>query len=136
MSEKSFTLTIVTPEREVFRGQVVSVVAPGSEGSFGVLAHHAPLISGIEVGVLSFRLPDGEGALVALGGGFAEVKGNEMTVLVASAEQAGEIDVARAEAAKQRAERRLAERETQTDKPRAKLALQRALTRLRVAGEK
>jgi len=133
MPEKTFTLKIVTPEREVLNDEVVSVTVPGTVGQFGVLADHAPLISQTEIGVLGVMYPDGREVEVALSGGYATVRENELTVLVASAERADEIDVERAQAARERAEHRLAGEAPDVDKARAEQALQRALTRLKVA---
>ena len=130
----SFHLDIVTPERTIFSGSVESLQAPGSQGSFGVLARHAPMIAAMKVGALGF-VEEGspEPRTLACSGGFVEVGGDRVTVLAEAAEFGDEIDRARAEAARERAQQRLSERDG-VDAVRAEVALSRALNRLRIAG--
>jgi F-type H+-transporting ATPase subunit epsilon len=135
MYDKPFDLDIITPERVVYRDKVVSFSAPGVEGSFQVLYNHAPLMSIIEVGKTKLQTAAGQEMFYATGGGFVEVKDNKVSVLVESAERADEIDVSRAEAARERAERRLTSRDSNVDVARAQGALLRAINRLRVAGK-
>ena len=132
----TFQLEIVTPEKTVYSGRVESVQAPGTEGGFGVLAGHHPMLASLDVGQIVFR-EAGEGPKVAAtSGGFAQVQRDGVTVLAETAELAGEIDVARAEAARDRARERLARRrEAAVDAVRAEMALARALNRLRVGGQ-
>ena len=131
----SFALEIVTPERVVYSGQVESVQAPGSRGSFGVLAGHMPLLTSLQVGALRFAEEGGARVLMAVSGGFAEVCRERVTVLAETAERADEIDTQRAESSRQRAEERLARRnEEEVDVVRAQAALSRALNRLKVGG--
>ena len=132
----TFQLEIVTPEKTVYSGRVESVRAPGTEGGFGVLAGHHPMLASLDVGQIVFR-EVGEGPKVAAtSGGFAQVQRDGVTVLAETAELAGEIDVARAEAARDRARERLARgREAAVDAVRAEMALVRALNRLRVGGQ-
>ncbi|MFH0777728.1 MAG: F0F1 ATP synthase subunit epsilon [Candidatus Eisenbacteria bacterium] len=127
-----FQLRILTLEKVVFEGEVVSMVAPGSEGYFGVLAHHAPLIATLAPGKLAVRHEGGGEFLYAVSGGFLEVSGNGAIVLADSVEKACDIDPERAEAAKGRALERLRTREEEVDVARAEAALARALNRLRV----
>jgi len=124
---------IVTAERLVYSEEGVDeVVAPGIEGEFAVLPMHAPLLTMIKPGVM--RIVKGnEETEMAIDGGFLEVRGNRVTVLADAAERAEEIDVARAEEARRRAERQLEERETEVDLARVAAELQRALLRLKVA---
>ena len=130
----AFTLDIVTPERTVFSGSVESLQAPGSRGSFGVLARHAPMIAALQVGTLQFLEEGGsEARLLACGGGFVEVQGDRVTVLAEVAEFSDEIDPERAQAARERAEERL-KRRGDVDSARAEAALRRALNRLRISG--
>jgi F-type H+-transporting ATPase subunit epsilon len=135
MYDKAFDLDIITPERVVYRDKVVSFSAPGVEGSFQVLFNHAPLLSIIEVGKTKLQTVAGQEVFYATGGGFVEVKDNKVSVLVESAERADEIDVPRAEAARDRAERRLKSQDTSVDVVRAQGALLRSLNRLRIAGK-
>src|SRR5512138_1912869 len=97
------TLEIVTPERVAFRGTVDEVTIPGTEGEFGVLKGHAPLLSSVDYGELSF-LRGHEKTRYAVHSGYAEVSASQVTVLVENAERADEIDRERAARAKQRAE--------------------------------
>lgn len=128
-------LEIITPERVVVREEVDIVTAPGIVGEFGVLAHHAPMVAGIKIGALRYKVGDRE-EWIAVGGGLCEISGNRITFLVETAEKAAEIDVERALRAKERAEKRLQEyylKREEIDYARARAALQRALTRLKVA---
>ena len=130
-----FTLEIVTPEKVVYSGQVESLQAPGSEGSFGVLAGHMLLLTSLQMGMLRFAEEGGGESRMAVSGGFAEVGREQVTVLAETAERAEEIDVERAHSSRQRAEERLASRhEEQIDEVRARMALSRALNRLKLAG--
>jgi len=131
----AFALEIVTPERVVYSGQVTSLQAPGTEGSFGVMTGHMPLLASLDIGVLRFADEGGEGVQMAVSGGFAEVGRERVTVLAETAERADEIDTQRAESSRQRAEERLARRnEEEVDVVRAQSALSRALNRLKVGG--
>ncbi len=135
MYEKPFTLEIVAPDRVVFSGDATSVSAPGVEGGFQVLANHAPLLSSLEIGEIKVKSLDGHDTRFAAGGGFVEVRGNHVVVLVETAERSDEIDIARARASKERAERRLSSPAKDIDPDRARVSLLRALNRLRVAGK-
>lgn len=134
MSERTFTLEIVTPDRVVMSDdKVVSLVVPGVEGYFGIMAGHAPLISEITIGEITVRHSDGNITYIACAHGFIEVSENKASVLSYAAERAEEIDVERAREAARRAEERLAEASGEVDHARAEAALKRALNRLRVA---
>ena len=128
----SFLLRVATPERPVFSAQVHSVTAPGEQGYFGVLAHHAPMVALLRIGGLTARAEDGKETHIAVSAGVLEVAGNAVTVLADTAELDSEIDGERAQRALERARHRLEERAENTDRARAGLALQRALNRLRV----
>jgi F-type H+-transporting ATPase subunit epsilon len=131
-----FELQIVTPEGEVFHDQVESVVIPGSEGDFGVLADHERFVCPVRVGELEIRSRSGA-IWASVATGFADVSGTEVSVMVESCELAPQIDAARAERAKARAERRLKEAgvgvEEELDAERDELALERAKTRIAVS---
>lgn len=127
-------LEVITPERVVVSEEVDIVTAPGVEGEFGVLAHHAPMVAAIKIGPLRYKVGDKEEWL-AVSGGFCEVSQNKITFLVESAERAYEIDVERALRAKERAEKRIQEyhaKIAEIDYARARASLQRAMTRLLV----
>jgi F-type H+-transporting ATPase subunit epsilon len=125
-------LEIVTAERQIFAEDVDMVVAPGSEGELGILPHHAPLLTTLKPGELRIK-KSGEEILLAITGGFMEVLPDRVTILADAAERAEEIDLARAEAARQRAQERVAGHAVEIDRTRAMAAMARATARLRVA---
>ena len=134
MAEK-LQLEVVTPKGAVVSEEVDIVTAPGYAGEFGVLANHAPFLSTIKIGTLSYK-KGGQEELLMISGGFCEVSNNKVTLLVESAERGADIDVDRALKAKERAEKRLAEavrQQQEINRVRAEAALQRALSRLKVA---
>ena len=104
-----FDLSIVTPDGEGYRESVDAVVLPGSDGDFGVLPRHERFLTTLRIGTLEVRSRDGDRLYAAIANGFADVRGDEVTVMVESCEFAHEIDVARAELARDRAEQGLAE---------------------------
>lgn len=129
----TFQLEIVTPEKTVYSGEVESLRAPGTEGGFGVLAGHHPMLASLRIGEMVFSEGEQGPKSVAIGGGFAEVQRDRVTVLAETAEFAQDIDVSRAEASMDRARERLAQkRDQQIDEARATLALARAVNRLRI----
>jgi len=125
-------LDIVTPERRVISEPVQEVTIPGETGYLGILPGHAPLLTALGVGEISYRGAAGLKRL-AVAWGFAEVLGGKVTILAETAERPEEIDVSRAHAAKERAEKRLKAPPTDLDYARAEEALKRAQTRLDVA---
>jgi F-type H+-transporting ATPase subunit epsilon len=125
-------LEIVTPDRALVREEVDEVELPGYQGYFGVLPGHTPLLATLKVGELWYRIGQ-EKRHLAIAGGFVEVLPNRVTVLAQIAERAEDIDVARAEKAKQRAEERLARLSPDVDIERARMAQEKALVRLQVA---
>jgi F-type H+-transporting ATPase subunit epsilon len=125
-------LEIVTPDRALVREEVDEVQLPGSQGYLGVLPGHTPLLTMLKVGELWYRIGQ-EKHYLAIAGGFVEVLPDRVTVLAQIAERAQEIDVARAETAKQRAEERLARPSQDIDLDRARIALTKSLVRLHVA---
>src|ERR1700687_4293853 len=128
----TFKLEIVTPEKKVVDTVAEEVQIPGKNGYLGVLPGHAPLITELEVGEISFRENSTEQHL-AVAWGFAEVLPDKVTILAESAERPSEIDVARARKAKERAEQRLTSGDTAVDVERALDALHRAEVRIEVA---
>lgn len=126
-------LEIVTPERQVFSDEVDSVVCPGVEGELGILPHHAPLLTTLGYGELRIRRA-GEEEFFAIAGGFLQVRPDKVVVMAETADMASEIDVEKAQEARREAERQLSEGfDEPADLARARAALQRALTRIRVA---
>jgi F-type H+-transporting ATPase subunit epsilon len=124
-------LTIVTPERKLVDRQVEEIVLPGTEGYLGVLPGHAPLLTALKVGEISYR-EGAETRLVAVAWGFAEVLPDRVSVLADIAERAEDIDVERARKARERAEQRL-RGGGDVDWDRARVSLEKALARLQVA---
>ncbi|MBV1734726.1 MAG: F0F1 ATP synthase subunit epsilon [Bacillota bacterium] len=135
MAEKTQMLSIVTPQRVVYGDEVRFVSARGVDGDLGVLPEHTPLITGLKPGVVRIQ-KDGKWTSYAVAGGFLEVRDSRVVILANAAESPDLIDVKRAEAAKQRAEERLASKAADIDLMRAKAALMRALARLDVAQSK
>ena len=134
-TDKKFTLEIMTPMKSAFRGEVEYVMSAGVDGYFGVLANHAPMLAALDFGPLFIRTPGGEGQWFVVSDGFFEIRSNRAALLVDTCESKQDIDVERAKAAKERAERRLKERREEIDVARAEAALQRALIRLKTAAK-
>jgi F-type H+-transporting ATPase subunit epsilon len=126
------TLEIVTPDRSLVTTQVDELQLPGSEGYFGVLPGHTPMLATLQVGEMWYRIGQ-EKHYLALAFGFVEVLPDRVTVLAQIAERAEDIDVARAEAAKRRAEERVGKPAPEMDFERARLAMMKSLIRLQVA---
>jgi F-type H+-transporting ATPase subunit epsilon len=131
----TFQLEIVTPEKLVVNEAVEEAQIPGLGGYLGILPGHAPLITELAVGVITYRT-QGVTKSLSVAWGFAEVLPEKVTMLAETAERPEDIDVARAQKAKDRAEQFLKGGDPQVDYDRAQDALQRAETRLKVAGEK
>ena len=127
MLPEAIELIVVTPERELLRETVVEVTIPGLEGQLGILPGHAPLMTELGVGELSYRTGTTSHPIaICVVRGFAEVLPDRVTLLAETAERAEEIDLARAE-------KRLASNDTNIDWDRATVALQRALIRIQIA---
>lgn len=128
---------VVTAERTVFDDSVDMVVAPGIQGQLGILPHHAPLMTSLTYGELIIHREGYEDEYIAIGGGFMEVGPDHVTILADSAERAEEIDLERAEVARQRAEELMAQKQREdADFIRAEAALRRSVLRLKVARRK
>ncbi|MBM3957003.1 MAG: F0F1 ATP synthase subunit epsilon [Gemmatimonadetes bacterium] len=123
---------VVTVERLVYAGEADVVLVPGTEGQLGILPSHAPLLAELAPGGMVVRSGEGEVEMAVMGG-FVEVLANRVVVLASAAEQAGEIDLERAERALRRAQERIRERVPDLDLPRALGAISRSQARLRVA---
>ncbi|HSQ75526.1 MAG TPA: F0F1 ATP synthase subunit epsilon [Bacteroidota bacterium] len=134
MFDRPFAVEIITPDRTVLKIQAVSVSAPGVMGGFQVLYNHAPLLSALGPGKVEVKDAAGTEYVYATGGGFLEMRDNHALVMLESAERPEQIDVARARAARERAEALLRSRQADIDVARAEAALSRALNRLRIAG--
>ena len=123
---------VVTAERELYNGEANLVSAPGSEGRLGILPRHAALLTTLAPGDLRIELNGAEEPLF-VSGGFLEVSDDNVTVLADTAEHAEEIDQARAEEARRRAQERLAQAQSNVERAELQAALERAIARLRVA---
>jgi F-type H+-transporting ATPase subunit epsilon len=123
---------VVTAERELYSGEADIVIAPGTEGEMGILPKHAALLTTLQSGELLIKLGGAEEPFF-VSGGFLEVSDNSITVLAETAEHAEEIDQARAEAARRRAQELLAQAESDADRAELTGALQRAVARIHVA---
>ena len=127
------SLEIVTPERLAYSDTVDAVYCPGTEGEFGVLPHHAPLLAMLGVGELRIR-KGSEEEYFAIAGGFVQVRPDKVVIMAELADLASEIDLESAENARREAERALAEGfDEPADLARARAAMERALLRIRVA---
>jgi F-type H+-transporting ATPase subunit epsilon len=131
-SHNTMHVEVVTAERELYSGEAELVSAPGADGRLGILPGHAALLALLAPGGLRIDLRGSQENLF-VSGGFIEVANNRVTVLADTAEHAEEIDTARAEAARRRAQERLQEAQSSADRAALQAALQRALFRLKVA---
>lgn len=136
MAEKSFHLEIVTPKKVILSTVVSSFTAPGVMGGFQVLKSHAPLLSSVSIGEVKVVDESGTETRYATSGGFVEVRENKVVMLAETAERSDEIDVKRAEAARDRARKRLEDKRIEIDLERVKISLHRATNRLKVAQSK
>jgi F-type H+-transporting ATPase subunit epsilon len=127
------TVEVVTPERVVYSGQAEMVIARGLQGEIGIMPNHVPLVTPLKTAPVRIKTEGDKEVKMAVSGGFMEVRGDKVTILAETAELPGDIDVERAKAAKERAEKRLAEKYAELDVKRAERALQRAMARLDVA---
>jgi F-type H+-transporting ATPase subunit epsilon len=131
-SRNTLHVEVVTAERELYRGDATMVNAPGSEGQLGILPQHAALLTMLKPGAMRIELNDAEEPLF-ISGGFLEVNNNVVTVLADTAEYAEEIDEARAEEARRRAQERLEQATSEQERAEVLVAVERAVARLRVA---
>ena len=131
----TFKLEIVTAERMVFSAEVSALIAWGVEGQLGILPHHAPLMTMLQPGDLMIR-KDKEEEYLAISGGFLEVRPDKVIILADACERVDEIDIARAEEAKRRAQETMKAAPLGADAAAAEAALRRSLARLKVAERK
>lgn len=130
---KTIKVNVVTPDGPVFDSDVEMVSTKAQTGELGILPGHIPLVAPLEIGAVRLKI-EGKTELVAVSGGFLEVRPDQVTILAQAAEMATDIDVERALRAKERAEQRLREQHQEDiDFRRAQLALQRAINRLAVS---
>ncbi|MDH7576653.1 MAG: F0F1 ATP synthase subunit epsilon [Bacillota bacterium] len=130
--KRTFKLEIITPERLVVSEEVEAVVIPAAQGSLGILRNHTPFLGGLEIGIIKYR-QEGKNHWVACNTGVFEIRENTLRILADTAERGEDINVLRAQQARDRARQRLREKEIDMDYLRAELALRRALARLKAA---
>ncbi|GAB4173996.1 MAG: F0F1 ATP synthase subunit epsilon [Calditrichia bacterium] len=131
MSNSQLNVEIVTPDKTFTYENVKSFFAPGNKGYFEVLKDHAPYMVQLEIGKMEINDQNGS-HVFAVSGGLCEVKNNTIRVITNAAEDVDSIDLERAEAARQRAEKRLSEKNAEIDVDRARIALLRALNRITI----
>ena len=129
----NITLEVVTPEKVVVSEEAQIAVAPGSLGEFGVLVGHTTFLTTLKTGMIHYTDAYGNQRYIFASGGFAEALPDKLTVLAESAERRKDIDIGRAEAAMERAQKRLEQEDKDIDFVRAKTALERAIHRLKLA---
>lgn len=128
---KTLTVSIVTPDGPVYESDVEMVSTKAQSGELGILPGHIPMVAPLQIGAV--RLKNGNNTeLVAVSGGFLEVRSEKVTILAQSAEKAESIDIERAKEAKSRAEGRIQSNQAEIDRTRAELALRRAVNRINV----
>jgi F-type H+-transporting ATPase subunit epsilon len=135
MLPDSIQLVVVTPERQILKETASEVTLPGADGYLGVLPGHAPLITELGIGELTYKSKGGESGLLAVIRGFAEVLPDHVSILAETAEFAEDIDLSRAQQALKRAQERIARGGENIDWDRATMALQRALIRIQVVSK-
>ncbi|MED3661389.1 F0F1 ATP synthase subunit epsilon [Ureibacillus sp. FSL K6-8385] len=128
-------VNIVTPDGPVYDAEVAMVIAKTISGEIGILPGHIPLVAPLEISAATLKFPDGSKKVVAVGGGFIEVRPDKISILSPAAEVAENIDIARAKEAKRRAEERLRSKSDDVDFKRAEIALKRAINRIKVYEE-
>lgn len=129
-------IEILTPFGKIYTDEIKSCIIPGMLGQFQVLKDHASLLAAVDIGMITIEEKSGKKIALATSGGYCEVDNNNVKLIVESAEKADKISIERAKNAKTRAEERLCSRQTGMDMDRAKVALARALNRLKIAGLK
>jgi F-type H+-transporting ATPase subunit epsilon len=126
-------LEVVTPRKEVVNEEAKIIVAPGVLGEFGVLVGHTPFMTSLNVGIIRYTDAQGQEHFVFVSGGFAEALPDKVTVLAESAEKRSDIDLERAKAAMERAQKRIDDKSEGIDFVRAQAALNRSIYRIRLA---
>ncbi|AZV45418.1 MULTISPECIES: F0F1 ATP synthase subunit epsilon [Peribacillus] len=129
---KTIKVSVVTPDGPVYDAEVEMVSTKAKSGELGVMAGHVPMVAPLDIAAVRLKKENGT-EYVAVNGGFLEVRPDVVTILAQSAERAETIDVARAQAAKARAEKRLADNQGAIDVERAELALKRAINRIQIS---
>lgn len=130
---ETFYLKIISSDKIFYKGQCQSLVIPTPDGELGVMAHHENMIVAVEIGELHLKNPEGEWITAAVSRGFAEIINNRVSVLVAAAERPEDIDVKRAQEAKDRAEERMRQKMSIQEYHLSQASLARAMARLKTS---
>lgn len=133
---KTIHVSVVTPDGPVYDSEVEMVSARAQSGELGILHGHIPMVAPLQIGAIRLKKGSSSDEVVAVSGGFLEVRPDKVTILAQAAETSDMIDVSRAEEAKNRAETRLQSKQDDVDFKRAELALKRALNRIEVTKQK
>jgi len=128
---KTVEVNVVTPDGPIYNGEAEMVSTKAKSGELGILPNHIPMVAPLQIGAVRIK-KGGKTEFVAVSGGFLEVRPDKITILAQAAELAETIDLARANAAKLRAERRLQDKQDNVDHKRAELALKRAINRISI----
>lgn len=134
MADKKIKLKVIAPDKIVFDKEVDSLVAKGVNGEFGILPNHVPFMSVLSIGVTKVNYEDKVENISTVGGVF-QIKDNVATIITKAAEMGSDVDIPRAREAKERAEALLGSLQTGAEYDKAQMALMKALTRLKAAGE-
>ena len=132
----TFGLKIIASDRIFYEGRCRKLILPAPDGEIGILANHENAVIALGVGNARLEYKENQWAEVALGEGFAEIVNNRVTILVDTAERPDEIDVRRAEEAKERAEERLRQKQSTQEYYQTQAALARAMNRLKISQRK
>jgi F-type H+-transporting ATPase subunit epsilon len=133
ITNDTFSLRILAANREVYQGRALCLVFPATDhGQVGILAHHEDMIVAVEAGEMDYQLPDGKWEHFAVSQGSIQVANNRVTALVLTAETAAEIDIRRAEEARERALEAMRQKQSIAEYNRTQASLARALSRLKV----
>lgn len=135
MSEKTMKLLVVTPEKTELSETISSLVVPTVDGSIGILYNHAPIVTLVDIGQMKYKKGDKEEKVLVVTEGVLEMHENQITVLVNAAEKPEEIDIERAKRARERALKRMDQKERDVDFARAEASLKRAIMRLKTVGK-
>lgn len=133
---KDFSFSVVAPDRSVVDERAVSVIAPGVSGYFGVLAGHLPMVAALRAGIVEYLDSKNQRHSIAIGGGFAEVSGERLTILADSAARATEIDIKAEEARLERARRAMRGEDSEMSSSEAVQELEQAMARIRTAARR
>ena len=132
----TFSLKIIASDRIFYDGRCKNLILPAPDGEKGILAYHENMVIAVNVGIAKMQIGEGQWTEIAVGDGFAEIVNNRVTILVDTAERPEEIDIRRAEEAKERAEEQLRQKQSTQEYYQTQASLARAMNRLKLSQEK